>query len=44
MAEMGSTPDGKKILTQLYRIDGLVPATSKDYEPVRQAARVLKVD
>ncbi len=43
LAEMGKSEEGKKILTALYRIDAMVPAKSEDYEPVRQAARALKI-
>ncbi len=43
MVEMGKTEEGKKVLQALYRIDAMVPATSADYEPVRKAARLLKV-
>jgi len=30
-------PAGKKMLRELYQIDGFVPATDKDYDSVRQA-------
>jgi phosphonate transport system substrate-binding protein len=43
LTEMGASEEGKKILAALYRIDAMVPAKSEDYEPVRQAARALKV-
>ena len=43
LLEMKKTKEGKKILRDLYRIDSLVPAESKDYEAVRQAAKVLKI-
>jgi phosphonate transport system substrate-binding protein len=35
--------EGKALLKNLYRIDYLTEATSKDYEPVRVAAKLLKV-
>lgn len=36
--------DGQAVLKNLYRIDYLTTATAADYEPVRVAARLLKVD
>lgn len=36
-------PAGKAVLKNLYRIDYLTEATSSDYEPVRVAAKLLKV-
>lgn len=36
--------DGQAVLKNLYRIDYLTAATSADYEPVRVAAKLLKVD
>jgi phosphonate transport system substrate-binding protein len=38
------TPEGKKALKDLYRIDGLVPAASEDYEPLRKAASKLNIE
>lgn len=43
LVDMGKTEEGKKVLNALYRIDAMMPATSADYEPVRKAARLLKV-
>lgn len=43
LLEMGNTPEGKKILSGLYRIDSMIPAKSEDYEPVRAAARQLNL-
>lgn len=43
LVDMGKTDEGKKVLNALYRIDAMMPATSADYEPVRKAARLLKV-
>jgi phosphonate transport system substrate-binding protein len=43
MAELGSNPEGKKILHDLYRIESMVPAKSEDYEPLRVAMRRLKI-
>jgi phosphonate transport system substrate-binding protein len=35
--ELSRDPEGKKMLRELYQIDGFVPATDKDYDSVRQA-------
>ena len=35
--ELSRDPKGKKMLRDLYQIDGFVPATDKDYDSVRQA-------
>jgi phosphonate transport system substrate-binding protein len=43
LAEMGKTEEGKKILQALYRIDAMVPATAKDYQPLRDAAKAIDV-
>lgn len=43
LTEMTKEPEGKKLLKELYTVDGLVPATSADYETVREAARILKI-
>jgi phosphonate transport system substrate-binding protein len=39
-----STADGKAALKSLYGIDGLAPATDKDYDTVRTAAKALNLD
>lgn len=36
---MGSTPDGKALLTNLYRIDKMIPAKDADYNVVRDAMK-----
>ncbi len=41
---MGKSEEGKKILAALYRIDAMVPAKSSDYDPVRAAAKTLKIE
>jgi phosphonate transport system substrate-binding protein len=38
------TPDGKGLLNTLYRIDGLAAAEDKEYDSVRNAARVLNLN
>lgn len=43
LAEMGKNEEGKAILKALYRIDSMVPATSKEYQPLRDAAKVIDV-
>jgi phosphonate transport system substrate-binding protein len=35
--ELSRNPEGKKMLRDLYQIDGFVPATDKDYDSVREA-------
>lgn len=44
LGEMGSKEEGVKILKALYRIDGMIPATSADYDSVRKAAKVVNID
>jgi phosphonate transport system substrate-binding protein len=39
-----STADGKKVLRDLYNIDGLGPGDDKDYDSIRSAARALNLD
>lgn len=41
--DMGKTEEGKKILMALYRIESLIPATSKEYQPLRDAAKVIDI-
>jgi phosphonate transport system substrate-binding protein len=36
-------PQGKKMLRDLYQIDGFVPATDKDYDSVRQAFAIAGI-
>ncbi|MEP7220690.1 MAG: phosphate/phosphite/phosphonate ABC transporter substrate-binding protein, partial [Bacteroidota bacterium] len=45
-AVQGLTADsaGKKLMQAMYHVDAMIPATSADYEPVRSAARLLKLD
>jgi phosphonate transport system substrate-binding protein len=40
---MGKDPVGKAIFKALYRIDYLIPAKSKDYDPIRNAAKTLNI-
>lgn len=40
---LNDTPEGQKMLTDLYRIDGLVTAESADYDVVREAARLVDI-
>jgi phosphonate transport system substrate-binding protein len=35
--DLSRNPEGKKMLRELYQIDGFVPATDKDYDSVRRA-------
>jgi phosphonate transport system substrate-binding protein len=39
-----STADGKRVLRDLYNIDGLATADDKDYDTIRNAARALNLD
>jgi phosphonate transport system substrate-binding protein len=41
--ELSQDPKGKKMLRDLYGIDGFVPATDKDYDSVRQAFAVAGI-
>lgn len=44
IVEMSKNDDGKKILTALYRMDGMVPTKSSEYDPIRKAAKTLKIE
>jgi phosphonate transport system substrate-binding protein len=44
LIKVAASPEGKKALTDLYRIDGLTEATDRDYDPVRKAAQVLSLN
>jgi phosphonate transport system substrate-binding protein len=44
LLNVAQTDDGKKALKDLYQIDGLAPAMDADYNPVRDAARVLNLN
>ncbi|MGB7948471.1 MAG: phosphate/phosphite/phosphonate ABC transporter substrate-binding protein [Candidatus Binatia bacterium] len=41
--ELSRDPKGKKMLRDLYQIDGFVPATDKDYDSVREAFAVAGI-
>jgi phosphonate transport system ATP-binding protein len=45
-AVMGLTSDsaGKALMQSMYHVDAMVPATSEDYQPVRDAAEALDLD
>lgn len=43
LANMGKNEEGKAILKALYRIDTMIPATSKEYQPLRDAAKVVDI-
>lgn len=38
------TPEGKKVFTDIYAIDGIVPATNKDYDSLRAVIKEANVD
>jgi ABC-type phosphate/phosphonate transport system substrate-binding protein len=44
LMKIALTDEGKKELKDLYQIDGLAPASDSDYNPVRDAARVLNLN
>jgi phosphonate transport system substrate-binding protein len=44
LSYVASTPDGQKALRDLYGIDGLGPGNDKDYDILRNAAKVLNLD
>jgi ABC-type phosphate/phosphonate transport system substrate-binding protein len=44
LSKMGKDPEGKKILTALYRIDSMVPADSRDFQMIRDAAKLIHLD
>ena len=41
--ELSRDPKGKRMLRDLYQIDGFVPATDKDYDSVRQAFAIAGI-
>ncbi|MEW6056618.1 MAG: phosphate/phosphite/phosphonate ABC transporter substrate-binding protein [Bdellovibrionota bacterium] len=43
LQELHKTPEGKKMLMDLYHIDSMVPATREEYEPLRSAAKRLNI-
>lgn len=42
--ELGRDPAGKKMLRDLYQIDGFVAATDSDYDSVREAFRIAGIN
>ncbi len=43
MLDLGKTPEGSKVLRELYRIDSMVVAKPEDYDSLRAAARRLGI-
>lgn len=43
LGDMGKNEEGKKILAALYRIDSMIPATAKEYQPLRDAAKLIDI-
>jgi phosphonate transport system substrate-binding protein len=41
---LNQTEEGRKLLKDLYNIEGMVDAVSADYDPVRDAAKLLGID
>jgi len=44
LVALASDEQGKKVLMDLYQIEGLVPAQDSDYQPVRDMAKQLGLD
>ena len=44
MTEIGKDPVGRAIMVKLYNIEEMIPATSQEYQPVRDAAKTVKID
>jgi phosphonate transport system substrate-binding protein len=42
--DLSADPAGKKMLRDLYQIDGFVTATDQDYDSVRQAFKIAGID
>jgi phosphonate transport system substrate-binding protein len=42
--DLSRDPKGKKMLRDLYQIDGFVPATDQDYDPVRRAFAIAGIE
>jgi phosphonate transport system substrate-binding protein len=41
---LSQDPGGQKMLRDLYQIDGFIPATDKDYDPVREAFAIAGIN
>ena len=44
LLKLSESPDGQRLLRELYNINGLAEAADVDYNSVREAARVLNLD
>lgn len=42
--EITDDAPGRKLMQDLYHVDAMIPATSADYDPVRDAAELLDLD
>ncbi len=42
--DLGQDPAGRKMLRDLYQIDGFVPATDQDYDSVREAFKIAGIN
>jgi len=42
--DLSADPAGKKMLRDLYRIDGFVPASDEDYDSVRRAFKIAGIN
>ncbi|MGZ3695634.1 MAG: phosphate/phosphite/phosphonate ABC transporter substrate-binding protein [Bdellovibrionota bacterium] len=44
LGAMGSNKEGRDILMALYRIESMIPATSQEFQPVRDAAKAIHIE
>jgi phosphonate transport system substrate-binding protein len=44
LGDMGNNKEGRDILKALYNIESMIPATSKDFQSVRDAAKAIHID
>jgi phosphonate transport system substrate-binding protein len=44
LGAMGADPEGRKVLVDLYNIESMAPTTSREFQPVRDAARSIHVE
>lgn len=43
LGSMNKSEEGKAILKALYRIDSMIPASAKEYQPLRDAAKLIDI-
>ncbi|HVZ38339.1 MAG TPA: phosphonate ABC transporter ATP-binding protein [Candidatus Kapabacteria bacterium] len=44
VAGLTDNPAGRQLMQQMYHVDAMIPAAGADYDPVRRAADLLKLD